>query len=262
MKDWSGTEEAYRVSFATLCAGTVPTLLDAVADGPCELLDVGCGTGELAAQARRRGHRVTAVDSDPAMVALTRDRLGRDPGARAQVAALPDLPYPQGAFAAVCANFVVNHVGDPRACVREMARVAAPGASLAMTIWPAGGASWAQLVSASFQDAQVVPVPGTRLPAHLDFERTPEGLASLATRAGLDVLTAQEVAWTWSVRPEDLWAGITGGVATAGQTFLAQTPAVQQRTRERFEERTAQVVAPDGLLHLPSRAALVLAVRG
>lgn len=262
MKNWSGTEEAYRVSFATLCAGTVPMVLDAVADGPCELLDVGCGTGELAVQARRRGHRVTAVDPDPAMVALTRDRLGQDPGTRVQVASLPDLPYRQGEFAAVCANFVVNHVGDPRACVREMARVAAPGASLAMTIWPAGGATWAQLVSASFRDAQVVPVPGTRLSAHLDFERTPEGLASLVTQAGLDVLTAEEVAWTWSVRPEDLWAGIAGGVATAGQTFLAQTPAVQERVRECFEERAAQAVGPDGLLHLPSRAALVLAARG
>lgn len=261
MRDWTGTEEAYRVSFATLCAGIVPMVLDAVADGPCALLDVGCGTGELALQAQQRGHRVTAVDPDPAMVALSRDRLGQGPGTRVEVAALPDLPYPQGAFAAVCANFVVNHVGDPRACVREMARVAAPGASLAMTIWPAGGATWAQLVSASFQDAGVVPVPGTRLAPHLDFERTPAGLASLATQADLDVRTAEEVGWTWVVRPEDLWAGVAGGVATAGRTFLAQTPAVQERARERFEERAAQQVDPDGLLHLRSRAVLVVAVR-
>lgn len=264
MKDWSGVEEAYRVSFATLCAGTIPMVLDAVArvDGAAgPLLDVGCGTGELAAEALRRGYQVTALDPDPAMVAMTRDQLGEHVPVRLDVAALPDLPYPDGAYGAVCANFVINHVGDPRAGVRELARVAAPGARLAMTIWPAAGAGWNPLVGAAFSEAGVVPVPSTRLPAHLDFARTPEGLAALATEAGLEVVSAQEVCWTWSVSPEDLWTGVAGGVATVGQTLLAQAAQVQQAAADVYRERAAQEVAPDGLLHLPSRAVLVLAAR-
>ncbi len=63
------------------------------------------------------------------------------------------------------------------------------------------------------------------------------------------------------MRPEDLWTGVTGGVATAGQTFLAQEPRVQQAATSRYRERAAQAVAGDGLLHLPSRAVLVLAAR-
>ncbi|WP_167202553.1 class I SAM-dependent methyltransferase [Actinomyces respiraculi] len=259
MKDWTGVEEAYRVSFATLCAGTVTMMVDAVAGGAGPLLDVGCGTGELAAQALRRGHRVTALDPDPAMVAMTRERIGEDSQACLDVAALPDLPYPNGAYGAVCANFVINHVEDPRACVRELARVAAPGARVAMTIWPAAGAGWNPLVGGAFTDAGVVPVASTRLPEHLDFPRTPQGLAALATEADLEVLTAQEVTWTWSVSPEDLWAGVAGGVATVGQTFLAQEPQVQRAAARRYRERAAEAVAPDGMLHLPSRAVLVLA---
>ena len=48
---------AYRRSFATLCAGTIETMLDMafrrVGEGPARHLDVGCGTGELAVASLR-----------------------------------------------------------------------------------------------------------------------------------------------------------------------------------------------------------------
>src|SRR4029450_6198093 len=42
------------------------------------VLDLGCGTGELAAAIAATGARVLAIDSDPAMVAAARRRLGKD----------------------------------------------------------------------------------------------------------------------------------------------------------------------------------------
>ena len=47
------------------------------------------------------------------------------------------LPFADGTFHAVTANFVVNHVPDPRGAVRDLARVLRPGGRVAMTIWPA-----------------------------------------------------------------------------------------------------------------------------
>lgn len=120
---WSGVAEAYRVSFAPLCAGTLPRLLADAAPG--RLLDVGCGAGDLVRLALDAGRDAVGADLDPEMVAMT-DALG--PG-RAVLAALPALPWADGAFGAVVANFVVNHVPDPRAAVAELARVAAPGAA-------------------------------------------------------------------------------------------------------------------------------------
>ncbi|MGO2021604.1 MAG: class I SAM-dependent methyltransferase, partial [Brachybacterium tyrofermentans] len=70
MSSFDGVADAYRRSFATLCAGTVPALLEATAPGR-DHLDVGCGTGELAIAAAREGRRVLAVDPDADMVALT-----------------------------------------------------------------------------------------------------------------------------------------------------------------------------------------------
>lgn len=40
----------------------------------CSILDAGCGTGRLAVELDRRGHRVTAVDLDPDMIDRARSK--------------------------------------------------------------------------------------------------------------------------------------------------------------------------------------------
>lgn len=252
MSRWSGVSEAYAASFSTLCEGTIPRMLADLPDGP--LLDAGSGTGTLTAAAREQGRDVSAVDSDPDMVAMTN---AVAPGS-CRAAALPDLPFADASFSSIAANFVVNHLPDPRAGVRELARILAPGGRLAMTIWPAGGTGWAPLVAGAFDDAGALQVAGGRLPAHLDFPRTAEGLAELASDAGLHVLQAEVVSWLWEVEPAALWTGIAGGVATPGARYLAQTPDVQQRVRSAFDARATQL-AEGGLLQLPNTAVYVLA---
>jgi len=42
--------------------------------------------------------------------------------------ALPHLPFTAGSFDAAAANYVLNHVGDPRTGVAELVLVARPGA--------------------------------------------------------------------------------------------------------------------------------------
>ncbi|MEH0845245.1 hypothetical protein V6U81_22915 [Micromonospora sp. CPCC 205711] len=65
---WAGRAEAYRRSFALLCAYPVGELLDAAGVGPGgRVLDVGCGTGTVTARAADRG---AAVDAEPGMPAL------------------------------------------------------------------------------------------------------------------------------------------------------------------------------------------------
>lgn len=251
---WSGVADAYRSSFATLCVGTVDRLLsDATGD---RLLDVGSGTGELAARAASAGRTVVAVDSDPDMVALTEVAA---PG-HALCAALPHLPFDDGSFDAVTTNFVVNHVPDPRAAVRELARVTRPGGRVALTSWPAAPTAWGELVSRVFAGAGVVPLPGTRLPPELDFERSTSGLCGLAEAAGLRVTVAEELRWTWTIGVEPLWTGVSGGVGVAGATYRAQEPAVRAAIADGLR-REARREAPDGVLRFPVVAAYVVATR-
>lgn len=253
MGTWTAVAEAYRTSFATLCSGPLERLL---ADTAGDLhLDVGCGTGELAARATADGRRVIAADADPDMVAITAA------GHRDVVqAALPSLPFANSRFDALTANFVVNHVPDPRAATGELARVLRPGGRLAATIWPAGPTSWGALVSDAFAAVGARPLAGRRLSPELDFERSVDGLRSLVQGAGLQPVTASELHWEWRITVDDLWTGIAGGVAAAGQAYLAQPPHTQAAIESEFRRR-ATAVAREGCLCLPQKAAYVVAAR-
>jgi SAM-dependent methyltransferase len=69
------------------------------------------------------------VDFSPPAVAKLRAR-----GANAVVALVSALPFPDRAFELVCAFDIVEHVDDEDAILSELARVAAPNASLLVSV--------------------------------------------------------------------------------------------------------------------------------
>ena len=69
------------------------------------------------------------VDASLAAVAKLRAR-----GANALVALVSALPFPDRAFALVCAFDIVEHVDDENAILSELSRVAAPNASLLISV--------------------------------------------------------------------------------------------------------------------------------
>lgn len=261
MSSFDGVAAAYRRSFAALCAGVVPTLLEATAPGGVHL-DVGCGTGDLALAAAREGRRVLAVDPDPDMVALTREAAASAGTAlTVREAGAPLLPVPDGSARALTANFVVNHVPDPRATVRDLARVAAPSAPIAMTIWPAAPGPHLAAYAEASRAAGAVPVPSTHLAPELDFPRSADGLAGIAWEAGLQVGRAEELRWTWRIPADDLMAGIEGGVGGAGRLHRAQTAAVRADIDARVRRLWESYREDDGALAFPVTAVLVVASR-
>ena len=254
---WAGKGQPYARSFAHLCAGAVAPLLDAVEDvvgalAGKQLADVGCGTGTLAALAVGRGASVTAVDPDPGMLALAR---AGAPGAVLRSGSTPGLPFAPGTFDAVVANFVVNHVGDPRAAVADLMRVCAPGGVVGVTVWPseisAINALWAEVISAS----GAIVLPPQHLAADMDFERTERGLAELLTGTGLTGVEATTLTWEFRIDADDLWAGPAGGVAGIGKIVTSQTPATQAVMRREYERLVAPLIR-SGQVALPAVALL------
>lgn len=261
MSTWSAVAAAYRRSFATLCAGSVSTLLEATAPGSRHL-DVGCETGDLALAAAQEGRQVVAVDPVADMVRLTRETLSQE-GMPATVleAASPGLPLPGARFDAVTANFVVNHVPGPRATVRELARLVAPSGRVAMTIWPSAPGPHLVAYTEATRCAGVRPVPSARLSPELDFQRSADGLSELASGAGLGVERAEELRWTWHIAADDLMAGIAGGVAGPGRIHRAQTAEVRDEIETRVRELWSAWEGADGVLAFPVTAVLVVATR-
>lgn len=68
-------------------------LVESLLDGPARtILDAGCGTGRVAIELARRGHEVTGVDSDPAMLTTARDKAPELRWVQADLAQLPETP--------------------------------------------------------------------------------------------------------------------------------------------------------------------------
>jgi SAM-dependent methyltransferase len=249
---WAGTAAAYAETLATLCAHAVPALLDAAGARPGDrVLDVGTGPGTVALAAAARGCTVTGVDPDPEMVGLARAAV---PGARLLVGALPDLPAEVGGgYDVVAANFVLNHVGDPLAAAAALARAARPGGRVAVSVWPVPPGPAQQLWADVLARAGVRPASAT-VPAARDFPRTPGGLASLLSGAGLGAVDAGEIGFEHVVDPDLWWSAVERGVASIGAAYRGQTAAGRCALREAFVELAAGHTGPDGRLHLPARA--------
>ena len=100
------------------------------------VLDVACGTGNLAIPLARGGAVVTGVDIAPNLLAQGRERAAAegltvtfDEGDAEQ------LPYPDAAFDAVVSMFGAMFAPRPQLVASELARVLKPGGLLAMANW-------------------------------------------------------------------------------------------------------------------------------
>ena len=91
------------------------------------VLDVACGTGDLAIElARRVGPEGEVVGADFSPGMLERAR-AKDPAIRWEQANALDLPYADGEFAAATVGFGARNFDDLERGLAEMARVVRPG---------------------------------------------------------------------------------------------------------------------------------------
>lgn len=98
------------------------------------VLDVGTGTGVTAIAASRvAGPRGLVVGIDPSRLML--GGFERAGAVHAVAARAPDLPFRDGCFDAVTANFVLTHLPDVAAGLAGMVRVLRPGGRLGVTNW-------------------------------------------------------------------------------------------------------------------------------
>jgi SAM-dependent methyltransferase len=129
----------------------------AVAATRADLVDLGCGSGELARYLAAAGYRVTGADIAPRMLGQA---AAADPGRAVRWVALDPawrrLPFPPASQDAVVAASVLEYVPDPGLVLRECARILRPGGVMVCTVpdvahpvrwleWPLGLAARSRL---------------------------------------------------------------------------------------------------------------------
>jgi malonyl-CoA O-methyltransferase len=123
------------------------------------ILDLGCGTGTLAAELKRRFRRaqVVGLDVSPAMLARTRRKSRLIRPLRAVCGRLESLPFPDRSADLVVSNLALMWAADPLPVFKEIGRVLRPDGLLLFTTL--GAASLEQLRAAWSAVDQRVKLP-------------------------------------------------------------------------------------------------------
>lgn len=95
------------------------------------LLDIGCGTGRVAAALAERGSRVWGVEPSPEMAALAKERIST-----VKVAPAEKLPFKDGWFERAVMFLVIHLVDRPRAFAEAQRVLGAEGRLVVATFDP------------------------------------------------------------------------------------------------------------------------------
>jgi SAM-dependent methyltransferase len=106
----------------------------------CRLLDVGCGSGQLALIAAKEGVEVTGVDVAGNWVERARARAQAEGlSARFEEADAESLPFEDASFDVVASLIGAMFAPRPDLVAKELLRVCRPGGTIAMANWTPQG---------------------------------------------------------------------------------------------------------------------------
>lgn len=112
-----------------------------VGEPPLDVLEVGCGSGNIARPLASLGHHVRATDIDPASIEFAR-RQSHFPNLVLEVGGIEALGEEKpGSYDAVIASEVLEHIEGPAAALAEMRRLLRPDGIVLVTI-PNGYGPW------------------------------------------------------------------------------------------------------------------------
>jgi len=162
------------------------------------VVDLGCGPADIPVRLCRAlpDVQVVAVDGAPAMLALAIEAVaaaGLEDRVELVSAALPDLPLPDGAFAAIVSNSLLHHLPDPAVLWTEVRRLAAPGAAvLVMDLFRPGSEAEARRIVRE-ADCSSAPLLERDFYNSLLAAFTPDEVRDQLAAAGLDGLSVEVV---------------------------------------------------------------------
>jgi 2-polyprenyl-6-hydroxyphenyl methylase/3-demethylubiquinone-9 3-methyltransferase len=152
-------------------------------------LDVGCGAGLMCEPLARLGAKVTGIDASPEVIAVAREHaaaMSLDIDYRAG-----DVQQLEGQFDLITSLEVIEHVAEPAAFMKTLAKRLAPGGLLILSTPNATG--WSKLMMITLGEGLGRIPKGTH-----DFAKfiSPDRMKVLLADAGLQCLDVEGIAWS------------------------------------------------------------------
>jgi len=197
--DWASLQEAQHAPF-------FEAMLDAAAVGDgVRVLDAGCGGGGASVLAERRGAVVSGLDASGPLIDVARNQVS---GGDFRVGDLEALPFADRSFDAAIAANSIQYAEDRVAALRELARVSAPRARIAVGLFGSSDRVDFRVVFDAFRESLPEPPSGDG-----PFGLSGEGvLERLVEQAGLRVVERGEVDLPFVYEnTEEFWRGVISG---------------------------------------------------
>lgn len=172
--DWDGKLYETSHSFVSAYGVDVLDMLGGISGKT--VLDAGCGTGTLAAEAQRRGARVLGVDADENMLAIAREN---HPGLHFERCRLEEFVR-KDAFDAAYSNAVLHWITDQKKVVENIYASLKKGGLFACEF---GGAGNAHIVLSALEEG----LKREGLPLKSPFHYRGEEFARVLEDAGFKV---------------------------------------------------------------------------
>lgn len=224
-----------------------------------KVLDVACGTGNLALPAARAGAVVTGVDIAPNLLDQARENARRE-GLSIQFdeGDVEALPYADSSFDAVATMFGAMFAPRPEMVAAELKRVCRAGGFIAMANWTSAG-----FIGKMFKimSSHVPPPPGMPSPLLWGVEETVSerfgaGISKLETKT-------QNLTFAFPFPPAEVVEHFRKYYGPTQKAFGLLDESKQAALRKELEQLwTANNGATDGTTSVESDYLEVIAVRG
>lgn len=224
-----------------------------------KVLDVACGTGNLALPAARAGADVTGVDIAPNLVEQARENAKRAGlNVKFDEADAEALPYEDASFDAVLTMFGAMFAPRPELVAAELKRVCRPGGFIAMANWTPNGFIGQMFKTIS---SYVAPPPGMPSPLMWGVEETVrerfgEGISKLEAKP-------QNIKFAFPFSPAEVVEHFRTYYGPAQKAFGVLDESKQAALRSDLEQLwTANNRATDGTTSVEAEFLEVIATRG
>ncbi|WP_238343004.1 class I SAM-dependent methyltransferase [Nocardioides cynanchi] len=218
------------------------------------LLDVGSGPGTITADLARLVGEVVALEINVEAAGLTREELARQGVTSAQVIVgdVHVLTLPDDGFDVVHAHQVLQHVADPVAALREMARVTRPGGVVAVRDSDYAAFAWYPRLPGLDRWLELYEAAARANGGEPDAGRH---LLAWARAAGLGDVTATSSTWCFATPESRAWWGgmwaerVTG--SALGEQLLRDGYADRAELAGIADAWRTWASHPDGWISIP-----------